>query len=497
MPNKTQFSDYESLTRPKISRDSGLEVDEEGWSAFRPNREVSESGGFAVGTNRAKTRETNSRKEVAAAPLEPPSRGNWVLKRGHAASFVGLLLFTFLVYFRPYEWSPSLTWLSSSAFLVATFTLAVFIPTQLGMEGNLTSRPREVDLVLLLLLASLLSIPLALDRLRAWNSFTEYLKVVLMFVVMVNVIRSEKRLKALLFLVLIASCVLSVSALNDIRMGNLALRGQRIAGAIGGLFQNPNDLALHLVTMIPITVALLLTTRALAGKAFYVVCLLLSLIGIVMTFSRGGFIGLMCAGGVLSWRLARRNKLLLPAVLCTFLLLLIVLAPGGYGSRLSTTDDDSAAARTDDLKRSLFIAARHPLLGVGMDNYVLYSNSDHATHNAYTQVASELGLTAAVLYIMFLIVPIKQLRKISRETGAERRRSHFFYFAVGLEASLVGYMVSSFFGSVAYVWYAYYLVAYAICIRRLYEVEKGKKLQEIGTTNREPAADSSYNPAKV
>jgi hypothetical protein len=44
---------------------------------------------------------------------------------------------------------------------------------------------------------------------------------------------------------------------------------------------------------------------------------------------------------------------------------------------------------------------------------------------------------------------------------------------VGLQASLIGYMVSSFFASTAYLWYVYYLVGYAVCLRRMYEAEHG------------------------
>ena len=35
-------------------------------------------------------------------------------------------------------------------------------------------------------------------------------------------------------------------------------------------------------------------------------------------------------------------------------------------------------------------------------------------------------------------------------------------------------MVCSFFASVAYLWYVYYLVGYAVCLRRLYESETEK-----------------------
>jgi hypothetical protein len=34
-------------------------------------------------------------------------------------------------------------------------------------------------------------------------------------------------------------------------------------------------------------------------------------------------------------------------------------------------------------------------------------------------------------------------------------------------------MVSSFFASVAHLWYVYYLVAYSVCLRRLYALRFG------------------------
>ena len=37
-------------------------------------------------------------------------------------------------------------------------------------------------------------------------------------------------------------------------------------------------------------------------------------------------------------------------------------------------------------------------------------------------------------------------------------------------------MVCSFFASVAYLWYVFYLVGYAVCLRRLYESETGREV---------------------
>jgi O-antigen ligase len=109
------------------------------------------------------------------------------------------------------------------------------------------------------------------------------------------------------------------------------------------------------------------------------------------------------------------------------------------------------------------------VFGVGMDNYILFSNFNKASHNAYTQVASEMGVAATVFYVLFMVAPFKRLRNIERESSEIKSRRRFYYLAIGLQASLAAYMVASFFASVAYLWYVYYLVAYSVCLRRIYK----------------------------
>ena len=75
---------------------------------------------------------------------------------------------------------------------------------------------------------------------------------------------------------------------------------------------------------------------------------------------------------------------------------------------------------------------------------------------------------------MFIVTPLKKLGQIARETFEVRANTSFYYLAVGLQAAILGYMVSSFFASDAYQWYVYYLVGYAICLRRIYESKTGR-----------------------
>jgi O-antigen ligase len=155
--------------------------------------------------------------------------------------------------------------------------------------------------------------------------------------------------------------------------------------------------------------------------------------------------------------------------------LFFALAPGNYAGRIFSIFDrsldayGSADARQALLMRSILVAVRNPLLGVGMGNFSLVSIRSQVTHNAYTQVAAEMGAAALVLYFLFIVTPLRNLRRIARETFDARRSSRFYYLSVGLMASLVAYMVASFFASVAYYWNVYYLVGYAVCLHRLYE----------------------------
>lgn len=491
MRRDRHLTDYEPVTRGGRAR--LREDDEESFIIFRHRRradeDVTATGSLPPASNRVdykKELDDRSADEAVAARIErAPSekkkapKENWLKRRGHVLSYLGLFLFTAVLYFRPYELIPALASFTSMAFVLAIVTLVIFFPTQIALEGNLTARPREVNLLLLLCLAGLLSIPLAINPIEAWDTFNDaFIKAVLMFIVMINVVRTKWRLRGLLFLAIVVSVYLSVQALSDYQSGNLTVEGYRVSGSIGGMFGNPNDMALHLVTIFPIAIALMFTTSNIIKKLIYVACALLMVAAIVVTFSRGGFLSLAGVVSVLGWKIGRKHRL---AVLLSMIVLFVgftALAPGSYGDRLGSIFNHnldtmgSASARQDLLVRSIIVAAKHPLFGIGMGNFHTVSIQELVSHNAYTQVAAEMGIPAMIIYIMFMLTPFKRLREIERETFAARRGSRFYYMSIGFQASIVGYMIGSFFASVAYLWYIYYLVGYAICLRRMYQLEE-------------------------
>ena len=415
--------------------------------------------------------------------------GQWQAKRGHGLTFALLFVFSIVLYFRPYELIPALSGFKSMAFYVGIVTLTTYFITQLAVEGNLTARPREVNMVLLLGIAGLLSIPFAIDPSEAWTTFSDFLiKTILIFIVLVNVVRTETRMKLLIYLALAVSIYLCIHLIGDYRSGVFKLgleetNTQRVEGAIKGLFDNSNDLALHLVTMIPLAFVLGLENKNPLRKLIFWATTLLMIASVIITFSRGGFIGLIVMALVLVRKLARRNKSLALAALVLGVVFFLAVAPGAYAGRLATIFDSasditgSSSQRTVVLKRSILVALRYPLFGVGLGNFHHKSEQELGTHNAYTQVAAECGIAAMVFYIIFIVHPLRKLRMIERELFERNENSRYYYLAIGLQASLIGYMVSSFFAAVAYQWYIYYLVAYAICLRRIYYLQEAKKLE--------------------
>jgi len=463
MPNIEDLWDYEPLARPAGKRTVDKEPAETEWPSH-PAAAVVDEEDF---------------DKPAAPPVVAPapvSRSRAILRRGHTISYVGLFFFTVVLYFRPYELFSALSSLDKLAYWLAIVTMIVFIPSQLVLEGNLTATPRPVKLVLFITFAGLLSIVTAINRQEAWDEFNDvFIKAVLMFIVMVNVVRTDKRLRLLVYVTLGVTFLLSFNALSDYNSGNFSVEGYRIKGLLGGMFGNPNDLALHFVTMTPLAITMMVLARRWLIKIIFLIAAILIIAGNVVTYSRGGFLGLLVVGLVLAWKLGRRHRAMLalvgPVVVAAFLL----LAPGNYGRRLasifipSLDPVGSASSRQEILNRSIIVSLRNPISGIGMGNFHTVSLRETVTHNAFTQISAEMGFAALIAYMMFLTGPILRLRRIERNTLGRPEERRYYYFAVGLQASLIGYMVSAFFAAVAYQWYAYYLVAFGVCLYRMYD----------------------------
>jgi putative inorganic carbon (HCO3(-)) transporter len=430
--------------------------------------------------------------EVVVRPVATARREEDKTKSApHGVAFAGLFLFTLLLYIRPQEMYPEIVGDFPLVKLVAIATLIAYFISAITSGKRLSVWPIELSMILVIAALSLAFIPIAASPEDSQDMlFDVFLKVVIIFAVMINVVNTRERLRSILKVVVFCGTGLGVYALYAYLEGNIIVTGSklvvRIAGLVEGMFGNPNDLATGLAILVPISVGLALTRRGIARVAFFA-CTTLLLAGIIVTFSRGGFLGLVAMGAVLLWKVGRRNRALTTLAFFVMLGVFMMMMPGGYASRLTTIlhiEEDptgSAQARRELLNRATSLAITHPVIGLGMGNFHIYSIQEQVAHNSYLEIAAELGLAGLIAYLILIFSPLRSLRRIERETrdthsppgsSANKIEHNDYYLSVALQAAFVAYLVCSFFSSIEYLWYIYYLVAYGVALRQIRAAEQ-------------------------
>ncbi len=396
---------------------------------------------------------------------------------GHAAAYAGLIVFTLLLYLRPNDLLPIGTF--PIVKIVAIGALAAFFIGQLASGGPLSIMPRPFKCLLLLAGLAVLSIPVGLDPSASLDSFVDlFLKTLLVFTLMINVVTSFRRLRLMMEVTVLAATGVAVLSLADYMQGKNLVEGFRATGGVGGIFGNPNDLALAMNVLLPIAVGLALSRPNPFLKGVYVVCAALLAITTAVTFSRAGLLTLCVAAAFFVVKIGR----VYPAAWAggTIALAgLFAVSPSTLWNRIftifeATGGNASAAASATDrwrlVTRSFEALGANPvrwLFGIGMQNFHIVSHNELGNHNSYLQVFTELGFPAMVVYILFLASVIRSAGRSAERCRKVRGLRRAWLAAIASQTSLVAYAVGSVFGSVAYLWYLYYPAAFAVCLQQL------------------------------
>lgn len=411
----------------------------------------------------------------------------------HRFAFAGLFLFTLLLYMRPNEMFPEVFGDFPLAKIVALVTLLGYFGARLMAGESLSVFPLELRMLGVILLLGVALIPAAASPGDSIELLTDtFLKVIAIFILLINLINTRARLQTMMKLVVVCGTVLALFAIVSYLTGQFTVvtRGEigtvvglRISGIVGGIFGNPNDLATSLDLLIPFAVALALLRRGMA-RLFYLACAAVLGLGVILTFSRGGFLGLVAMAAVLIWKMGRKNRAFTVAAFVIITGIFLVAMPVGYSSRITTIFDSSADStgsseeRKELLERAAGIAANHLVVGVGIGNFPIYSLHERRAHNSYLEIAAELGVVGLIAYLIMIFAPLRSLRRIERDTIRQQADDPYderaritYYLGAAVQGSLIVYIICSCFGSIQYLWFLYYPLAYAICLRQMHKAE--------------------------
>lgn len=400
---------------------------------------------------------------------------------GGDVAFGALIAFTVILLVSPQAWFPAIKSFRIALLAAGLAVAAHLVERAFGRTPALPVR-REMVLALALIAWAAMTIPLSVWPGGSWDQLSDHLiKAVVFFWLIGTLVTSERRLKVFAWMLSLCSIPLAVTAINNYREGVFVTHAtsavQRIAGYVGGsgLAGNPNDLALMLNLLIPITGALFVIARSPMSRLATGLALLLSVAAVVATFSRAGFITLAVLGVMTVLVIIRRGAIMTALGLAFLSAVVLAVVPQEYFARLSTIANieadptGSAQGRWADFLLSIDYIKAHPLTGAGLGQDLLALNAQrgHETwrsvHNAYLQAAVDLGLPGMLLLIALLLASFQNARRV-RRFAEQHGLGDLAALAQAITLSLVAFAVAAFFHPIAYQFYFFCLAGLAVAL---------------------------------
>jgi O-antigen ligase len=414
---------------------------------------------------------------VAARETEQPEtdRGESTLPFWSLMGFTGILLFA------PQSYFPSLAPLRPALLLIALGVLS-YVRDRWSRGLPLIEWNRETGLIAGLSALAAVTVPFALWPGGSLSVLIEFMKTALVFLLLSHVITTTDRLRRVAWILTCMAIGLGLFALYNAWTGDLVKEGldqERVLGNQGSLTRNPNDLALMVNLLLPLTIGLLLSAEQVWQRLFLFGAIGMDMLTVVLTRSRTGALTLMVIILAYLWKLRHRRERSWIYGLIFAAILAVPLLPSSYLDRLSTITNvqadqvGSAQARLSDMITAVKMIAANPIIGAGMGMNVLAMREERGgwigVHNVYLEHAVDLGLPGLAIFLALLMSCITSVAGVQRYLVSTELSS----LADAIHVSLIAYAAAAMFHPISYHYYFYYIAGLAIAAGRIARAQTG------------------------
>lgn len=396
--------------------------------------------------------------------------------------FWGLMAFTFILLIAPQNYLPVLGSLRI-AFVAAVLALSAYLLDRILNRRPLTILTREIRVAGCLAGWAVLTVPFSYWPGGSASLLLDvYFKSLVIFWLLSNTVNNSTRLRQIAWGLSLMAAPLGLTALTNYRSGLFMPDAtlKRIIGYDAPLTGNPNDLALMLDLIFPLTMALFVLQRRRLTRTILLGIICLEVIGVILTLSRAGFLTLAATFPLCLWKFRSR---LGPSSITLVLVVVLVAAPfvtSTYIDRLATITDiesdptGSSQDRWRDMVAATKFFLKHPIVGSGVGMNILALNEERGpfwkeVHNVYLVHAAELGFPGLLLFLTLLVGCIKATALVQRRLAQLPALPDLFYLAAGIEASLIAFALSGFFYPAGYHFNFYYFAGLAVAARCICE----------------------------
>jgi O-antigen ligase len=391
-------------------------------------------------------------------------------------TFALFLAFTFVCFARPEDVWPFIGSLRLT--MVFSGSAGVALLAALFTRKAQFRWSAELALVLLLTLWFVAGVPFAFYHGGSLHLLTEtWVRTLLCFVLATQALTTVRRVEKAIWVILLSELFASGASL--ILPSALSLdESGRMVGINKGLL-GWNFLGITVSVTLPF-IAYLYVSRRSAIRTL----LLAAVIGstmwmLVLTASRGGMLGIVLSIVLTWWFILRgspRGRLVM-ILMGVVLVVGVIKAPPIFWERMGTIWSSEAATSTDTaasaeestegrrilLKESIQATLEHPIFGVGVGNFSIYTGNRgnkigwYGTHNTFTQISSESGIPGLTLLVALLVVMIRHMRKAAAEMSTQSAATNLQLFARAALVSTVAFIFSGFFAHIAYDYLLYFV----------------------------------------
>ncbi|MGH9720898.1 MAG: O-antigen ligase family protein [Bryobacteraceae bacterium] len=273
-----------------------------------------------------------------------------------------------------------------------------------------------------------------------------------------------------------------------------------------GKFENPNDLAQIFLIGLPFLYLMIVNRQTVLHSIAPVCASLLVFYVMSKTGSRGAFLAFLAIVLVLFLRASVTGKMLVAVASLAVFLVATLTLPDMLRKRyfsifeeLSEEDGPapllpsttfmynsaqaSKVARQKILYQSVIMTLKHPIFGVGVGMFPVAQAEESnrikerphwlVTHNAYTQVSSEIGIPGFLIYMAVIWYCFREISTVYRRCSTRDgpRWTLAVNMAVCLRISIIGYCVTALFSSVAFQMLLPVLAGVTLALSRAVEAE--------------------------
>jgi O-antigen ligase len=399
-----------------------------------------------------------------------------------SAAYWWLCIYIFFEYVRPQAIYPAI-----SIIPWAQISLLLAIATAFRDPSLKWVKNPESNLLILFLIVVLLSSLFAFSPSISWGKIDLVFNWVIVYILIVTIVNTEKRFLVFLLLFLLVSFKMSQHGFRSFASRGFSFAGWGVRGA-PGWFSNSGEFGIQMTIFVPLAIAFIMALKDYWGRYkrwFFYLMPFTGLVTIVATSSRGAQLAI---AGIGVWFLLKSRmgiKALISILVLGWALYMVV--PQEQMERFTTMGEDSTSLqRIDYWNFGLDTVREHPVLGIGLANWTYYcwfmnpeglgpQKKCERAHNSFIQASSELGMAGFVvllLMIMFIFILNARTRHYSRNS----ENKFILYISHGLDGGLVGFMISGFF--ISALFYPFFWMQLAMTVA-LHEVSRNQVVANI------------------